>query len=35
VTQIQLGDSEIGVRHHLKVVDDSVTRLKHATQKEG
>ncbi len=35
VTDIQLGDSEIGVRHHLKVVDDSVARLKLARQQEA
>ncbi len=35
VTQIQLGDSEIGVRHHLKVVDDSVATLKVAKEKEA
>ena len=33
VTQIHLGDSEIGVRHHLKVVDASVTELKCSVQK--
>ena len=34
VTQIQLGDSEIGVRHHLKVVDDCVATLKTVKEKE-
>ena len=35
VRQIQLGDSEIGVRHHMKVVDDSVARVTLAKQKEA